>query len=157
MEKSRSWEPSQAAHSYEHIENFTKDLQLRRNLGKSGVVRSSGLMWGAIPTDSNEAHLPTPRLSNKTEIYALSQHVSVFVWKPIVFLQFDLPSTRIPWKRSPKPLYRVESFENGGFSFTCGWTETEVFEYDDLIHLLLLAWRMPNKGCYRISFVFPSL
>ena len=28
-------------------------------------------------------------------------------------------------------LCRVKSFENAGFLFTCGLTETEVFEYDD--------------------------
>ena len=33
LEKPRSWEPSQLALSYEHIENFTKDLEVRRVLG----------------------------------------------------------------------------------------------------------------------------
>ena len=28
-------------------------------------------------------------------------------------------------------LYRVKSFENAGFLFTCGRTEAGVFEYDD--------------------------
>ena len=44
---------------------------------------------------------------------------------------------------------RVETFENAGFSFTCGRTQTEVFEYDDAgIHLMLPAWSMLSKGCY---------
>ena len=33
LEKQRSREPSQPALSYEHIENFTKDLEVRRDLG----------------------------------------------------------------------------------------------------------------------------
>jgi len=48
-----------------------------------------------------------------------------------------------------KTLSRVETFENAGFSFTCGRTQTEVFEYDDAgIHLMLPAWSMLSKGCY---------
>ena len=31
LEKPRSWEPSQPALSYEHIETFTKDLEVRRS------------------------------------------------------------------------------------------------------------------------------
>ena len=54
-----------------------------------------------------------------------------------------------------KTLSRVEIFENAGFSSTCGRTKTDNFEYDDVIHVhhILLAWRMFNKGCYRISIV----
>ena len=37
-----------------------------------------------------------------------------------------------------KTLSRVKIFENAGHSFTCGRT-TEVFEYDDVMHHLLLA------------------
>ena len=33
LEKPRSWEPSQPALSYGHIENFKKDLEVRRDLG----------------------------------------------------------------------------------------------------------------------------
>ena len=33
LEKPRSREPSQPALSYEHMENFTKDLEVRRDLG----------------------------------------------------------------------------------------------------------------------------
>ena len=52
-----------------------------------------------------------------------------------------------------KTLSRVEIFENAGFSFTFGRTKPEVFEYDDVIHHILLAWRMYRKWCYRISIV----
>ena len=47
----------------------------------------------------------------------------------------------------------VKIFENGGHSFTCGRTKTEVFEYDNVIHHLLLAWRMLCEECYRFSIV----
>ena len=40
--------------------------------------------------------------------------------------------------------------ENAGFSLTCGRTKVKVFEYDDVIHDILLARRMLRKGCYRI-------
>ena len=43
----RSREPSQPALSYEHIENFTKDLEVRRDLGN-----------GASPV--NRAHMKRP-------------------------------------------------------------------------------------------------
>ena len=34
------------------------------------------------------------------------------------------------------------------------WTdESGVFEYDDVIHQYLVAWRMLNKGCYRILII----
>ena len=46
LEKPRSREPSQLALSYEHIENFTKDLEVRRDLG-------------------NRAHLKRPLKQNK--------------------------------------------------------------------------------------------
>ena len=52
-----------------------------------------------------------------------------------------------------KTLSRVEIFENAGFSFRFGRTKPEVFEYDDVIHHILLAWRMYRKWCYRISIV----
>ena len=47
--------------------------------------------------------------------------------------------------------------ENAGFSLTCGRTKVEVFDYDDVIHDILLAWRMLRKGCYRIyiALAFP--
>ena len=38
-----------------------------------------------------------------------------------------------------KTLSRVKIFENASHSFTCGRTKTEVFEYDDVMHHLLLA------------------
>ena len=74
------------------------------------------------------------------------------------YLQFGLPSTRIQWKQSPKThlfknTLQSRVFENAGFSFTCGQTKMEVFKYVDVIHHILLAWRMLRKGCSRISIV----
>ena len=40
----------------------------------------------------------------------------------------------------------MEIFEKAGFSFTCRRTKTEPFQYDDVIHHVLLS-------CYRFSFV----
>ena len=40
--------------------------------------------------------------------------------------------------------------ENAGFLFTCRRAKTEFFEYDDVIHHTLLAWRMLIKECYRM-------
>ena len=37
-----------------------------------------------------------------------------------------------------KTVPREEILKNAGFSFTCGRTQTEVFEYDDVIHYILL-------------------
>ena len=36
-------------------------------------------------------------------------------------------------------LCKVKSFKNAGFSFACGGTETEVFEYNDVIHYILIV------------------
>ena len=41
-----------------------------------------------------------------------------------------------------KTLSIVDIFEKAGFSFTRGRTKTEVIEYDDVIHHILLVWRM---------------
>ena len=49
----RSREPSQPALSYEHVENFTKDLEVRRDLGN----RVSPV---------NRAHMKRPTLSFST-------------------------------------------------------------------------------------------
>ena len=48
----RSREPSQPALSYEHIENFTKDLEVRRDLGK-------------MASPVNRAHMKRPLLPNR--------------------------------------------------------------------------------------------
>ena len=48
----RSREPSQLALSYEHIENFTKDLEVRRDLGK-------------MASPVNRAHMKRPLLPNR--------------------------------------------------------------------------------------------
>lgn len=50
-------------------------------------------------------------------------------------------------------LSRVEILNNAGFSFPCGRTRTEVFEYDDIIHHLLLVRRMLCEECYRIPII----
>ena len=46
----------------------------------------------------------------------------------------------------------MKIFENAGHSFTYGRTKTEVFEYDDVMHHLLLAWRICSA---RDVIVFP--
>ena len=52
LEKPRSREPSQLALSYEHIENFTKDLEVRRDLGK-------------MASPVNRAHMKRPLLPDR--------------------------------------------------------------------------------------------
>ena len=44
LEKPRSREPSQPALLYEGIENFPKDLEVRR-VSKTGLPRSTGFIW----------------------------------------------------------------------------------------------------------------
>ena len=69
--------------------------------------------------------------------------------------QFKAESTRIHF------CLKADIFFSGfascphvfGFSFTCGGTKTEDFEYDDVVHHMLLTWRMLRKGCYRIYIV----
>ena len=56
LEKPRSREPSLPALSYEHIENFTKDLEVRRDLGNR-----------ASPV--NRAHMKRPKVSYLTNNY----------------------------------------------------------------------------------------
>ena len=53
-----------------------------------------------------------------------------------------------------KTFSRVEIFEKGGFSFTCTCvrTKTEIFQYDDVTHHVLLLWRTVRKGFYPLSF-----
>ena len=62
LEKPRSREPSQPALSYEHIENFTKDIEVRRDLGNR-----------ASPV--NRAHMKRP----STLIFMELTHVG-FEW-----------------------------------------------------------------------------
>ena len=52
-----------------------------------------------------------------------------------------------------KTLSWVEIFENAGFSFTRGRTKTKVFKCDDVIHHILLAWRMLRNWCHCIDIV----
>ena len=50
-------------------------------------------------------------------------------------------------------LFKNAPFKSG-FPFTWGRTKTEFFEYDDVIHHIVLAFKqMPCQGCYRISIV----
>ena len=53
-------------------------------------------------------------------------------------------------KRSfAKTLFRVEIFENAGFSFPFGRTKTEVFEYDDVkYHIQLFRERLSEKNVH---------
>ena len=88
-----------------------------------------------------------------------STRLSVFVWKRIFFPPIS-PTVHLYSVKTitesrifSKTLSRVKILENAGHSFTCGRTKTQVFEYDDVMHHLPLAWRMLCKGCYRISIV----
>ena len=49
-----------------------------------------------------------------------------------------------------KTLSRVEIFENAGFAFARERKQTEVFEYNDVIHHILLVLRMLREKCYGI-------
>ena len=46
---------------------------------------------------------------------------------------------------------KVETLKNECFSFSYRRTKTDVFKYDDVIHLILLALRMLCKGFYRTN------
>ena len=78
-----------------------------------------------------------------------------FCLKTDIFsLRFDLPFTNIRWKSIfSKTLSRVEIFENASFSFTRPET---VFEYDDVIHHILLLAEL-LAWCYQISIVLAFL
>ena len=103
----------------------------------------------------------------KKKIYAWKQHNKFFAdsktpftrirlgWKRRFFLLSALPSTRLG-ENGPSGkthLFKHAPFKSG-FPFTCGRTKTEVFEYDGVIHHILLAFKqMPCQGSYRISIV----
>ena len=54
LEKPRSREPSQPALSYEHIENFTKDSEARRDLGnRAHMKRPPDELQNIFPSSSN--------------------------------------------------------------------------------------------------------
>ena len=61
-----------------------------------------------------------------------------------------------------KTLSRVEMFENACFLFTCGWTKTKVFEFDDVIHRIYIvyyqhyAWALSGMLSISIVLVFLS-
>ena len=74
-----------------------------------------------------------------------STRLSVFVWKRLFFPPIS-PTNHLYSVKTitelrifSKTLSRMKIFENAGHSFTCGRTKTEVFEYDDVMHHLLLA------------------
>ena len=52
LEKRRSRELSQPALSYDHIENFIKDLEVRRDLGKPGQLSQPGSSEAALRISS---------------------------------------------------------------------------------------------------------
>ena len=68
---------------------------------------------------------------------AQSPHIFFCFWKRIFFSPVWSTVHMYPVKTVTEnasfsnTLWRVKSFENAGFSFACGRTETEVFEYDD--------------------------
>ena len=61
-----------------------------------------------------------------------------------------------------KTLSREEIFENACFLFTCGWTKTKVFEFDDVIHRIYIvyyqhyAWALSGMLSISIVLVFLS-
>ena len=78
-------------------------------------------------------------------------HVSGYFVKQEIFFSVLVcrpPANGVLLKTVP----RVEILKNAGFSFTRGRTQTEVFEYDDVIHYIL----PPSGGYYRISIVLAS-
>ena len=73
----------------------------------------------------------------------LASHAGVFRGARIYVGREEI---RAPLKTPAWEATRVqEILKNAGFSFTCGRTQTEVFEYDDVIHYILLASRMIFK------------
>ena len=61
-----------------------------------------------------------------------------------------------------KTLSREEIIENACFLFTCGWTKTKVFEFDDVIHRIYIvyyqhyAWALSGMLSISIVLVFLS-
>ena len=82
-------------------------------------------------------------------------HVSVliFFFPGLVYRPPRIREKRSRKTHPSKTLSSVEILEKAGLSFTCWRVKTEVFQYDDVIHHILLAWRMLRKGCYRLSFL----
>ena len=94
------------------------------------------------------------------------RQISVVVWKGILFCsglayQPRVSGGNVYRKRIfSKTLSRVEIFYNAGYSFTCGSTKTEVFEYDDVMHhirlILRLAFSCGRAKTIRIRYVFDN-
>ena len=77
-------------------------------------------------------------------------HVSGYFVKQEIFFSVLVcrpPANGVLLKTVP----RVEILKNAGFSFTCGRTQTDVFEYDDVIHYILLASRWMLSYFHRFS------
>ena len=77
-------------------------------------------------------------------------HVSGYFVKQEIFFSVLVcrpPANGVLLKTVP----RVEILKNAGFSFTRGRTQTEVFEYDDVIHYILLASRWMLSYFHRFS------
>ena len=72
--KPRSREPSQPALSYEHIENFTKDLEVRRDLGNraSPVDRAGSVTGMNFALGSYEKFQPGFRDEKRSKILGTS-------------------------------------------------------------------------------------
>ena len=81
------------------------------------------------------------RIFSKTKIFFL-----VLAFRPYVDDAFSAPTTHV--KTRP----RGEILKTS--AFTCGRTETEVFEYDDVIHHIPLALRMLSYFHRLIAFVW---
>ena len=96
-------------------------------------------------------------LHSRLNVLRPRQDVSVFVWKTEIFISDLAYRPHVSGENGHrKPNFSkthsgVEILENTGFSFPCGRTKTEVFEYDDVIHHILLELPMLRKWCCRIS------
>ena len=63
------------------------------------------------------------------------------------FKNFEVPSTEIFCSARLTLVSGVEIFENDGFlSFTCGQTKVDVFEFDAVMHHILLAVTVRKCG-----------
>ena len=63
----------------------------------------------------------------RPDIFANGDLLSVLVFRPHVNGVSEHPK-----RHFSKTLSSVDCLENAGFSFSCGWTKTEVLEYDDV-------------------------
>ena len=85
LEKPRSREPSQPALSYEQIENFTKDLEVRRDLGNRAHVKRP-LKQNKIYNWSTPQPVPLP------QAYKIHQIINSIPKTHSKFLLFSMSS-----------------------------------------------------------------